>query len=240
MRTIEVVTFDVTGTLIHCPRLFEIYAEVLDRHGVDVEPDDLREPFRLTWQELDCSTPTGLDRYCQHPEGSRGWWRRFLERLCELLEAKAPSKFTAAELYARFAHADAWETYEEVPAVLEDLLERGYRLAVLSNWDERLPELLHRMRLADYFEEIVYSASLGIAKPNPEIFRHTLDRLRVRPGEALHIGDSAQEDVEGAIAAGMRAVLLERQGHREGAPDLDAAVRQLETLGHQPGLRRLV
>lgn len=229
MKSIEVVTLDVTGTLIHCPRLFEIYAEVLERHGIEVEPLQLRAKFRTTWQELDCLTPTGLDRFSNHPGGPRGWWRRFLERLCELLDVEKPSKFAASELYSRFGLADSWQVYPEVFDALAYLRDRDYRLGILSNWDERLPSLLHSLGLAGHFEEITYSAALRVAKPNPRIFHHALERLRVEPDVAMHIGDSAKEDIEGALAAGVEAILLQRGAAAPGSiRDLEAAVREVE------------
>jgi hypothetical protein len=104
---IRAVTFDVTHTLIHCPRLGEIYAEVLGRHGIEVSAAEAERLVRLVWQELACLADPSRDRFTSHPEGPAGWWKRFLERLCEHLEAPPPSRFAAAELFSRFARADA-------------------------------------------------------------------------------------------------------------------------------------
>ena len=191
----------------------------------------MRSRFRTTWQELDCLTPTGLDRFSYHPDGPRGWWRRFLERLCELLDVEKPSKFAASELYRRFGLADSWQVFPEVFDALAYLDDRQYRLGILSNWDERLPSLLHSLGLASHFEEITYSAAVGVAKPNPLIFRYVLERFRVEPDVAMHIGDSAKEDVEGALAAGVEAVLLQRGAGADGIRDLEAAVREVENHG---------
>jgi putative hydrolase of the HAD superfamily len=209
---IEAVTFDATGTLFHCPRLGEIYAEVLCRHGLDVEPAEVMRLIREVWQELSCVTVLGRDRFSSHPDGSRGWWRRFLARLAERLEAPTPSPFAAAELFERFARPDAWEVYPEVPAALAALAGEGLTLAVVSNWDDRLPRLLAGLGLAPRFSAVVYSAGIGIEKPDPRIFAAALSRLGVAPAAAVHVGDSGKEDVEGAIAAGMHALLLDRHG----------------------------
>ena len=72
LRPLEAVTVDVTGTLIHCPRLGEIYVEVLARHGIELEARQVRREFRIAWKELDCSTPSGVDRFTHHPDGPRG------------------------------------------------------------------------------------------------------------------------------------------------------------------------
>lgn len=206
------ITFDVTRTLIHSPRLIEIYREVLERHGIEAPAAELRRLMPVVWQELDCLAEVGRDRFSTHPEGPRGWWRRFLERLCEHLDVPAPSPFAASELFHRFGRADAWEVYPEVPATLVALKRLGLRLAVVSNWDDRLPPLLDALGLGRSFDAVVYSAAVGIEKPDPRIFLLALERLGVAPEDAVHVGDSTREDVEGALAAGMEALHLVRPG----------------------------
>jgi putative hydrolase of the HAD superfamily len=223
---IEALTFDVTGTLIHSPRLGALYAEVLGRHGIAVEPRQAARLVREVWQELACLADPGHDRFTSHPEGPKGWWKRFLERMCEHLGAPPPSPFAAAELFHRFASPEAWEVYPEVPAVLAELRTFGLRLGVVSNWDPRLPDLLQRLQLSRYFEAIVYSSAVGVEKPDARIFRSALEQLGVRPGSALHVGDGRLEDVEGAVAAGLRALHLDRRG---GTGDL-------RDLGPLPGM----
>jgi len=214
---IQALTFDVTGTLIHSPRLGSLYSEVLGRHGVRVDPQKAGRLVREVWQEMACRADPGRDRFTAHPEGPRGWWRRFLERFCEHLEVPPPSPFAAAELYHRFASPEAWEVYPEVPRVLADLREAGLRMGVVSNWDPRLPGLLERLGLTPCFDAVVTSSAAGVEKPDRRIFLQAVARLRVSPGAVLHVGDSRLEDVEGALGAGLRALHLDRQ---RGAGDL--------------------
>lgn len=216
---IRAITFDVTHTLLHAPRMSEIYREVLGRHGIDVELRRMRELLAQVWKEFSCLAEPGSDRFGSHPEGARGWWQRFLERICEHLEVAPPSRFVGAELFHRFAAAEAWEIYPDVVPALEELRGRSFELGVVSNWDERLPGLLERLGLAPYFSVLVHSTAVGMEKPNPRIFQEALRRLEVEPEEALHVGDAALEDVEGARAAGMHAVQLCRHGG-EGLRDL--------------------
>jgi len=217
---ISAVTFDATHTLIHCPRLGEIYAQVLSRHGIAVSPARAGEVVLTVWTELACLADPGRDRFTSHPGGSRGWWHRFLLRVAEHLDAPPPSRFAAAELYHRFGAAAAWEVYPEVRPTLAALRAKGLRLAVVSNWDERLPLLLERLGLAKSFQAIVCSSEVGVEKPDHRIFRRALERLGVGPEAALHVGDHRLEDVEGAVAAGMHAVQLDRRGGGHGLPDL--------------------
>lgn len=219
-NAIAAVTFDATGTLFHCPRLAAIYREVLTRHGVEAEEKRLRSLISRVWQELDIAAPAGRDRFTAHPKGPRGWWARFVERLCEHLGAAPPSAFAVAELYQRFGRAEAWELYPDVSAVLAELAQRGLPLAVVSNWDPRLPELLDDLGLAGRFVAVVSSSSVGIEKPDPRLFAAAVEALGVEPERVLHVGDSRRHDVEGAEAAGLRALHLDR---RPGATtDLEA------------------
>ncbi len=211
--SVEAITFDATGTLFYAPRLGEIYSEILGRHGIEVAPGPARRLVREVWQELACLANPEQDRFTSHPGGARGWWLRFIERFAERLEAPPPSRFAAAELFSRFARADSWEVYEEVPAVLADLRERGFRLAVISNWDERLPAVLRGLELFDSFETVVTSGDAGAEKPDRRIFDYALARLGIPPERAIHVGDHPVEDCEGALAAGMvNAFRLDRSG----------------------------
>lgn len=203
---LEAVTFDVTHTLLECPELGLQYATVLARHGVHVEASDITTAIPLVWQELSSRAPPGRDRFVAHPRGARGFWQHFVERTCELLGAARPSHFAAAELYDRFSRADAWRVTDGADEVLSELRARGLKLAVISNWDERLPVLLERLDLARHFDAVIVSALVGVEKPHPRIFETALTALGVASFRTLHVGDSRKDDVEGAEAAGLCAL----------------------------------
>ena len=230
---LRAVTFDATGTLFHCPRLGGIYAEILNRHGVALGAARAAKLAREVWAELDCSGQMERDRFVAHSGGARGWWRRFLDRLCERVGAGPASRFAAAELYDRFSHADAWELYDDVPSILECLAEEGLETAVISNWDSRLPGLLQELGVADSLEPIVYSAGVGFEKPHPGIFESALASLGLEPEDVLHVGDSRRRDVEGAQAVGMSALCLDRSGggDLESLAELPGSIEQLLAVG---------
>ena len=212
-RALAAVTFDVTQTLIHAPDLGRVYLEVLSRHHPPTRTLRTRDMVReivWVWKELSCAADPRRDRFATHPKGARGWWHDFLRRLCRRLDLAEPSPFAAAELFDRFAQAEAWQVYPDVWETLQTLRDHGVRLGVVSNWDERLPKLLDRLDLVRHFDVVVVSSAVGLEKPNPRIFKHCLEQLGVEPEEALHIGDGPIDDVEGAMAAGMRALRIDR------------------------------
>lgn len=224
------VTFDVTHTLIHAPHMAEIYSEVLCRHGVSLSSADLRRKIPQVWKEFSCRADMRCDRFGTHPNGARGWWHDFVARLCRHCAAQEPSRFASAELFSRFAQPESWEVYVDVVPILRDLLAAGLRLGVISNWDHRLPRLLQRLGLAEYFSVITYSAEIGCEKPHPQIFQHCLQTLGVRPEQALHVGDSAIEDGEGAMATGMRSLLVDRRSPRVSFRKLLGALLNVSSL----------
>jgi putative hydrolase of the HAD superfamily len=232
------VSFDVTGTLFGVPRLGEVYAEVFARHGLAASPQALAAMVAEVWQEVSIRTRLGECRFASHPEGAKGFWRDLLARVAERLELPPPTPFLAAELYDRFARADAWDVYPEVPDVLEGLREAGLRLAVTSNFDARLPRLLADTGLAEQLEVVVYSAEVGVEKPHPAIFEELLEALKLPAESVLHVGDSRRNDVEGALAVGMRALWLTRGSQRGDLSNLAELPARIELpLPRRPGAR---
>jgi putative hydrolase of the HAD superfamily len=209
---LRAVTFDATGTLFQPRDLGATYASVLARHGIEIEPAELGSLVPEVWRELACRARPERDRFAAHPDGARGFWRDVAARVCLLAGREPPPLFALAELFEAFARPEAWYVYPEVEATLAALLGRGLRLAIVSNWDERLPRLVTRLGLAGRFAAIVYSQEVGVEKPHPAIFAAALDRLQIAADEALHVGDRRLEDVEGARAAGLEALWLERDG----------------------------
>ncbi|MCM2269565.1 MAG: HAD-IA family hydrolase [Thermoanaerobaculia bacterium] len=226
---IAAVTLDATGTLFAPGDLAADYARILGRHGVALERARLATLLPEVWREFACVADPSRDRFASHPGGARGFWRDVVDRVTARAGAPRASPFAVAELYDHFARAAAWRVYDEVPAALSRLAAAGVRLAVVSNWDERLPRLLHELGLAERFAAIVVSAEVGVEKPHPRIFAVAAERLGEPPERILHVGDRRLEDVEGAQAAGLRALWLARDGGGDLA-DLAALPERLAVL----------
>src|SRR5829696_611264 len=105
-----------------------------------------------------------------------------------------------------------FRTYPEVPGTLRELRRRGIRLVVVSNWDVSLHERLAETGLAPLVDGAVASAEAGCAKPDSAIFALGLALAGAAPEEAWHAGDSPEADVAGAMGAGIRPVLVARDG----------------------------
>jgi putative hydrolase of the HAD superfamily len=120
--------------------------------------------------------------------------------------------------------------YPDVGPALRDLRERGITVVIASNWDCSLPEWLAPTGILDLVDGVVTSAEVGAAKPSPRVFERALGIAGVEPGEALHAGDKVDNDIEGAAAAGIRGVLVQREG------DPPPGVESIRSLGELPAL----
>ncbi len=226
MARIEAITFDAGGTLIEpWPSVGHVYAEVAARFGLPgLAPEALNRGFAAAWQ-----TKVNFDY-------SRPAWQRLVRRTFGARMVALPPEFFPA-LYERFAQPEAWQIYDDVLPALENLKECGWRLGVISNWDERLRPLFARLGLSPYFEVIMVSREVGHAKPAAEIFHRAASALKLPPSALLHIGDSPQEDVAGARGAGCNALLLDRRA-RVRADESLRTLAELDSKLEQSGLAR--
>jgi len=105
-----------------------------------------------------------------------------------------------------------FRAYPDAAPALAALRRRGMALVCVSNWDVSLPEVLDRCGLGGAFDGVVTSAGSGARKPDPAIFAPALELAGCGPDEAMHVGDTPEEDVAAARAAGIRCLLLDRAG----------------------------
>lgn len=221
---IKAVFFDAGGTLFQPnPSVGELYARVARQHGMHAAPHAIEEVFREEFSRRDKQVSAAHVTEKKEKE----WWRGLvLEVFTRVTEVKNFEPFYE-ELYDLFARAEAWRLYPEVPAVLEGVRAKGLPAGIVSNWDSRLHSICEGMRLVDYFHFILASAVVGSAKPDRGIFLEALRRAGVRPEEALHVGDSVENDFWGATRAGLRAVVVLRKGTpADGIP----TIRSLEEI----------
>jgi putative hydrolase of the HAD superfamily len=108
-----------------------------------------------------------------------------------------------------------FRAYPDAPPALAELRRRGLRLVCVSNWDVSLPRVLAGVGLAEALDGVVTSAGAGARKPDPAIFELALERAGCEPGQALHVGDTPEEDAAGAAAAGIPHLLIGRGGGGE-------------------------
>jgi putative hydrolase of the HAD superfamily len=160
------------------------------------------------------------------------FWIDYHRELLGLCAVRPVDVGRAEAVYRAFSAALDWRVYDEVRPLLAAMRARGLMLGVVSNWTGDLDDVLERVDLRDSFDFVLDSARIGFEKPHPELFREALDRAGCAPADALHVGDSPEHDVDGALACGLRAVLLDRHD-RYATFDRAPRVRSLdEVIAH--------
>jgi putative hydrolase of the HAD superfamily len=211
---IRAVLFDAGGTLLRAyPSVGHVYATEAERFGVSVTPETLSRHFGVAWRRL--RPQENHDSPFRTSEAhERAWWRSLVEAvfddagLRDAFERNFDAFFDA--LYDRFESPEVWHVFDDVVPALDAIDAAGIRMAVVSNWDSRLPRLLKAIGLAERFEFILTSAEAGWSKPHCAIFEAALERLSLPGHQVLNVGDGMEEDVRGAIAAGLHGIYLNR------------------------------
>ena len=207
----------------------------LARPGPDLGPAGyralgLRYGLSLDPSCYDAARAAAFAEVKQHPELDHDdqLWVLFTERIIQGMGGVGDTRAAAVEMERRWTQSAHFELYEDAREVLELLARRGLKIGLLSNSSRDLGEFVVHHGLAA--DALLTSASHGKTKPHQTIFRAILDLLGVDPAEALMVGDTLDEDVEGARAAGMSAVLLDREGRHPGLPDRLEDLRGLPAL----------
>jgi putative hydrolase of the HAD superfamily len=213
MRKYDAVFFDAANTLLYpFPSVGEIYADVARRYGVTTTGDRVQRAFGDVWGSVQQRAQQDPVRYgIGEPDGRRFWHALVYEVFAQIT---LPANFEAFfdELYWLFAQPAVWRLFPECREVLQRLRQQEYMVGIISNWDIRLLDILQGHDVMQYVQHVSISAVVGWEKPHSEIFRHATDALGVLPERALHIGDSLQADVHGAMQAGLQPLWLQRDG----------------------------
>ena len=230
MDDIDAVLLDGLGTLVALeppwPRLVE---RLRDARGVELSLVDAKRAFRAEIAYYRAHHQEGRD-----PGALADLRRRCAEVLRAQLPAQAVEALSLEQLTAAMLDALRFGAYHEVPAALAWLRARGLTLVVVSNWDVSLPVVLRNVGLEGMVDAVVTSAEVGHPKPAPEIFAAALALAGCAPGRAVHVGDSLDQDIHGALAAGIPAVLLRRDDAEPGEPP--PTVPSISSLAQLPPL----
>ena len=216
------VLLDALGTLLELePPAPRLRTELLQRFGVRIGETDAQRAIAAEIGYYRAHLDEGRD-----PVALAELRSRCAEALRDgLPDDERIAAIDNAALTSALLASLRFEPFADVRPALAAARAAGRRLLVVSNWDASLNEVLDRLGLSPMLDGVVTSAEFGERKPAPEIFEHALALAGVAADEAIHIGDSLAEDVAGARAAGIEAVLIKRDGE-PGPP----GVRTIATL----------
>jgi putative hydrolase of the HAD superfamily len=221
---LRAVVFDVDFTIARPgPDLGpEGYRDLGLRYGLDLDPARYDEARAAAFAEVK-----------RHPEldHDEEIWVLFTERIIVGMGGRGDTYAAAVEMERRWVHSAHFELYEDAVPALDDIRGRGLKIGLLSNSSRNLEDfVIHHGLAAD---AVLTSGVHGKTKPHESIFRAVLALLEVAPAQAAMVGDTLHDDVEGALAVGMRAVLIDRQGRH---PEVEGRLEDLHGLPRALGL----
>jgi HAD superfamily hydrolase (TIGR01662 family) len=218
----KAVLFDVDFTLARPgPELGpEGYVRAGERHGLVLEA-----------ARYEAARDAALVDLHRHPELEHDdeIWFRFTERIVRGMGGDADSAYDCAvEITRGWERHENFELYDDVPDALAALRAAGLRIGLVSNSARDVHEFARHHGLD--VDAGISSFHHGRTKPHASIFRAVLDLLEVEPGETVMVGDTIADDIDGARAVGMRAILVDRAGiNREFEPRIES-LRELAPL----------
>jgi putative hydrolase of the HAD superfamily len=218
------VFFDVDFTLIYPGPAFqgEGYRTFCERHGMDVDPAKFPAAVLAASHILDREQDAVYNAQI------------FVDYTAHIIRCMGGSGATvevcAAEIYQEWALCQHFLLYDDVPAALHALADADILIGLISNSHRCLESFQEHFELDGLIDVAVSSSQHGYMKPHPSIFEAALKLAGVSAAEAVMVGDSLTQDIDGARGVGMRGVLVRRSGD-ESAPQTDVPViRSLEEL----------
>jgi len=208
---IKAVFFDAADTLFRVRgSVGEVYSRVARKYGAEATAEELNREFHKAFSSSPRMAFPGAN-YTEIKRLEKKWWYNLVYNVFKSVDIFSRFDEFFDELFEVFGGKKAWELFPETRDVLRFLKSRDLLLGIVSNFDSRLYDLLVELEVLNYFDLVVISSQVGFAKPSPEIFQIALERGKLFPEEAIHVGDSLEEDVQGASAAGINPVLLDRK-----------------------------
>ncbi|MFZ0293613.1 MAG: HAD family hydrolase [Candidatus Sulfotelmatobacter sp.] len=204
MAEVRFVFFDIGNTLLF-PNRTKMLAPIRSD----------RRPTLAQWQALERRTKAEFDHDTQRGRVDNGFWWIFhshlLEDLNESQDEKACNELI--QVLVRNTHDSAnWDQIRPGTRTALDRIRERFRIAVISNADGKIENILSCCGIADCFESITDSGVVGFEKPRPEIFYAALKTVNALADESLYVGDVYSVDYAGATRAGMQAVLFDVAG----------------------------
>jgi len=226
VSSLRAVLFDVDFTLCRPgPELGPAgYAALALEHGLELDPARY-EQARLA----------AIEDLRRHPEldHDEEVWVRFTEDIVRGMGGGGPAvSAVALGIVRRWEHAVHFELYDDVLPALAELRRAGLRLGLVSNTSRDLGVFVRHFALQ--VDGWIASGSYGKVKPSPLIFRAALELIGCSAEETVMVGDSPEDDIAGARAVGMRALLLDRADRFPGEAD------RIETLAELPAALGLI
>ena len=210
------ITFDITNTLIKVsPSVGYHYRNLAKKFDYEFDEEVLNKNFGRFFKHQNKLHPgygykSGMN--------SQDWWHGIIRNLVhENSKSKMLQPPTELEIskisehiYLEFSKEIYWKKYENCDSILDSLKQKGFGLGVISNFDERLFEIVKNLGIKNYFDWILIpSNSGGHSKPDRDIFLKAFELSKMKdPNELLHVGDDLELDIKASESCGFNSILV--------------------------------
>jgi len=211
---IKAILFDLDGTLRHSlPTGGEFFADYAIQQGLQATREDRRRATR--WEHFYWANSAELKADKLAYPDDRVFWNIYARRQLMALGASNEAALTLATQVTTYM-AQAYKPQSVVPEdarrLLPVLRDRGYLLGVISNRDQPFVDEMDALGIAAFFQLALAGGEVRMWKPEPHLFVHACQRLKIAPTEAIYVGDNYFADVVGARRAGLRPILYDPRG----------------------------
>ena len=231
--SINVVFFDAAGTLFHIKSsVADVYLQYAEPYGVKPSPE-LKQAVNAAFRQAfrDAPPPAfAVKKIEELKQCERLWWFDIVHAVFYRVGMFEGFDEYFDEVFEAFSGGKHWALYPESLSVLRELKSKGFELGIISNFDTRLFSILNELHLREYFDSITISSLAQAAKPARQIFEYALSQHVIDSEEALHVGDSVCEDVEGARQANLKALLIDRDNDDSQSPDCIRDLTELPSI----------
>jgi haloacid dehalogenase superfamily, subfamily IA, variant 3 with third motif having DD or ED/haloacid dehalogenase superfamily, subfamily IA, variant 1 with third motif having Dx(3-4)D or Dx(3-4)E len=225
------IVFDAVGTLLRAdPPVADVYHLAGWQHGSQLGRDEVGRRMRDAFAASEAGE--GLIREATSETRERERWRRIVRSIFDDVPDSSGPLFRT--LWQHFAEPQSWRLFDDVGATLGELAERGFRLAIASNFDRRLRAIVAADSALRRCEHCFISSEIGFPKPDGRFFAQAAALLDVPPNQILLVGDDWTNDILGARAAGWQVVWLNR------SPLSPVVHEQTAGQSSEPSLQSLV
>lgn len=202
---LKAVLFDLGLTLTKTEPFPEIYRRILIHFGLEFSIDDIIRAQKATECEFDAE---------EYPVQQRKeYWTEYNASLLEKLGVEEKRFFLAEKIDEMWWDYSNLQVYPDVEPTLSQLKTKGLKLGIISNGFKRdLEHVLNQLHLEQWFDVVVTMDSCNCAKPSKQIFLYALNKLGVKPVDAIFVGDSLETDYIGAMAVGIKSFIIDREG----------------------------
>lgn len=202
------IALDAVGTVIFAdPPVETVYCRIAQRFGSRLTDEDVRGRFDQAFRQPAWDRRQHSDPLTTSEEGERRRWRELVATVVD--DISDPDAYFE-ELFAYFGRPDSWTCYPDVAEAVASLHAAGFRLAIASNFDSRLHAICNGLDELQPIDTRVISSLVGYRKPSERFYEALAESTGSPPERILMVGDDRLSDVEGARAAGLQAVHLDR------------------------------